>query len=209
MGRGSPAHPHPHPSPLVILRTSTRSDPRGNQAHVYPPEQPDEVEEHDPPLDGHAAEADDGGEGPDLVAGDDDGDRLGADVTRDDGRGLPLQHAHEHEEGDRVEDGAQRDAVDEPLGERVLEVQLRLRLGPGAGLGGGRELLLEVARAVGAGAGTLALVCRERALEQLLPHVVWRRRQEGHGHEAQEQGRVECEGHVVAVGLEDLGEDIG
>lgn len=152
--------------PLVIPRRNV-SDPRSNQAHVDPPEQPDEVEEHDPALDRHAAETNNGREGPDLVSGDDDGDRLGAHVARDHGRGLPLQHAHEDEEGDRVEDGAHRDAVDEPLGQRVPDVQpgLRLRLGPGAraGLGGRcRALLLEVARAVGR---RLALVSRKRPLE--------------------------------------------
>ncbi len=127
----------------------------------------------------------------------------------DDGDRLPLQHAHEEEEGDGIEDGAERDAVDEPLGEGVLEVELRLRFGPGARLWRRLgHLLLEVARTLAAGSGPPALVCGKRALEQLLPHVVGRRGQEGHGHEAQKHGDVEGEGPIVAVGFEDLGEDI-
>lgn len=136
---------------------------------------------------------------------------------RDDGDGQPLQHAHEHEEGDRVEDGADRDAVDEPLGERIPEVQLRLRLRARTGLWlvrrRRRYLLLEVARAIGAaaaggGAGSPALVGGKGALEKLLPQVVGRRGQEGDGYEAQEVGAVEGQGAVFAVGLEDLGEDV-
>lgn len=188
-------------------------DPGSHQAHINAPKQSYKAEEDDPALNGDEAKADDGSERPDLVTGDDDGDRLGADVVRDDGGGLSLQHAHEDEEGDRVEDGAKRNAVDEPLRKGVLKIKLGLRPGPGTGFGLlRRRLLLQVTRAVAAGAGAgalvLALVGRKRALEQLLPQVVGRRRQEGHGHEAQEYARVEDERSLVAVRLENLSEDV-
>lgn len=51
-------------------------NPRGDQTHVYAPAKADDTQENDTALDGDEAEADDGGDGPDLVAGNDDRDRL-------------------------------------------------------------------------------------------------------------------------------------
>ena len=50
--------------------------PGGDEAHVNAPAEADGAQENNTPLHGNEAEADDGGDGPDLVAGDDDRDRL-------------------------------------------------------------------------------------------------------------------------------------
>jgi hypothetical protein len=52
------------------------SHSRRYQTHVDAPDETDKAEEDDAAVDGNEAEADDGGNGPDLVARHDDGDRL-------------------------------------------------------------------------------------------------------------------------------------
>lgn len=184
-----------------IDRDQRHLHPRGDETHVNPPQQSHKIEEHDPLLHRHAAEADDGRERPDLVPGHNDGDRLVPHVGSDLVRGLPLHDAHQQEERDRVEDGAERDAVDEPLGHGVAQVQLGLPL---RRVLAARVLLLDVA-----GGRCFPFVRGEGALEQLLPHVVRRGRDEGHGNKTEEVRDVEREGPAVAVGFEELGENVG
>ena len=198
--------------------------PGSDEAHVDTPDEADEVEEDDALLDGDAAEADDGGKGPDLVAGDDDRNGLGADVLADLGERLPLQQAHDNEEGDRIEDGAQRDAVDEPLGHGVAQVQSRLlplllllSLPELVSLLFSATIDVELTDAnpqilllrVHVGGRRPVLVGWEGALEELLPVVVRGRGNEGENDEAQELSEVECEGLIVPVCLKDLSEDVG
>lgn len=183
-----------------IDRDQRPLNPRGDETHVNSPQQSHKIEEDDPFLHRYAAEADDRCERPNLVPGHDDGNRLVSNVGADLVRGLPLHNAHQYKECNRVEDGAERDAVDEPLSHGVAQVQLGLSL---RSIFAVRVLLLDVA------GRRLSLVCGKRALEQLLPHVVRRRRNKGNGNESEEIGDVECEGAAVAVGFEELGKNVG
>lgn len=136
----------------------------------------------------------------------------GADVGQDLVGGLTLHQAHNDEERDRVEDGPDRHAVDEPLCQRVAQAELwprrvgqrpRIALNdPVGGAAHAHDIAVTAPRArphLNVILGALVRreprrVGGECALQELLPEEVGRGGDEGEADEAQELDKVQSQG---------------
>lgn len=178
---------------------------RGDETHVNPPQKSHKIEKDDPSLHRYATKADDGCERPDLVSGDNDGDRLGSHVVANLIQRLPFQDAHKYEERDRVHNGAERDAIDKPFRECVapIELQFLLQIFSDSPIFVACGLFLNISDRF------LSFVSGKVAFEYLLPYIVRWRRNEGNSNKLEEFGEIKNKRFTVSVGFEELSEDIG
>lgn len=102
----------------------------GNQAQVDIPHQAACAQENNPLLDPHPHGTHEIGNGPDLVRVPDDDPHVDLQVGHDLRVGLAFHDAHQDQKQGRVEQGAEGDAIEEPLQERVAVVAYHVFLPP-------------------------------------------------------------------------------
>jgi hypothetical protein len=110
-----------------ISKATEISQTGRDQTHVDAPEETNTAEEDNPPFPWNEGEADDRCDRPDSVASHDDRNRLVSDRLADRYHIHTLQDANYEQEGDGVQDCSHCNAVDKPLGDGVLLVELGLR----------------------------------------------------------------------------------
>jgi hypothetical protein len=154
----------------------------GHQSHVDVPEQSNYGKKLEAALERNEAEADNRSERPDLVPIGDDLKCLGLQIRPDLRQWLPLQDAHDDEEGGGVHDRTQCYTVNKPLCHHVRHVQPRL-----VSASSMRFLvitvacvrvLLDISLCQRYGHSGRLVVRRKGGLEKLLPFVVRRGRDE-------------------------------